>query len=298
MAIDFPSNPKKGDTHIGGGIEFVFDGASWKIPDPLAEGGVTADKLLTADSGDAGDFLQRTAAGMAWASGSGSNWFDETVTGTGGASDERNFAKNIPGVGASAMSYMFIHATVDVVNTPGTSTGASADIGDGTNWVEVADLRYSSRGRRRRGNFRIIEFILVGNTWWVLQRNFRQGTTGTNRIRMGEARKDSYPGRSFTQIRLRAAASNSMEPQESAASGGEEGAMPITFPNSPAAGDVRVDGGRRFQYDGSVWNSIVAGSATIGSVTAPQLAGGEHRNGTSSSAHRRAWSGRRFRTRM
>ena len=55
--------------------------------------------------------------------------------------------------------------------------------------------------------------------------------------------------------------------------------MPITFPNSPAAGDIRVDGGRRFQYDGSAWNSIVASATTIGSITYDQIAGGVSRSG-------------------
>ena len=55
--------------------------------------------------------------------------------------------------------------------------------------------------------------------------------------------------------------------------------MPITFPNSPAAGDIRVDGGRRFQYDGSAWNSIVASATTVGAVTYDLLAGGPSRSG-------------------
>ena len=205
MAFDFPSNPKKGDSYIEGKIEFVFDGTSWKIPDPLAAGAVTADKLLTANSGDEGEFLHRTAAGMAWSTPAATfGSISQSHSVSGEFRRGRTSTFTISGVGVSEMSRVWIFGSASARSAT-ESAGANFAIGNGSSWVPLARAG-QTRGGRRSGEAGNHELIRVGSVWWMISYVYGLSSNGGNsgRYTMGRITKTDFTGRVFTQFQLSA----------------------------------------------------------------------------------------------
>ena len=55
--------------------------------------------------------------------------------------------------------------------------------------------------------------------------------------------------------------------------------MPISFPNSPTLNQKHTEAGRTFQWNGTVWNAVVAEGTDLGRVRGAQIAGGVGRPG-------------------